>query len=304
MPPYLLAVVEEAWENSWNSLPICSAVMPMPVSATASVIQSRPFSCPWRASMVMVPCSVNLLALLMRFSSACRSRIWSACIVPIAASQLTDDLVAVLRRQRLDGLDHVVDQRRKRERFEMKLHPPGLDLGQVEDVVDQGEQVPARAEHAVERLGVLLSASASSRSISLTPMMALSGVRSSWLILARNCDLCWLASASWRLLSWISSNSRTFSIAIAAWSAKVDDQLDLLVGERPHLGARQCEHADRDAFAQHRNAEHGAKTAESLRLERRCIPDRPAHRGYEPLDLRAVRVPVQMPRSGSTGDTS
>ena len=32
-----------------------------------------------------------------------------------------------------------------------------------------------------------------------------------------------------------SSNSRTFSIAITAWSAKVVDQLDLLVGERPHL---------------------------------------------------------------------
>src|SRR5215469_14910391 len=51
--------------------------------------------------------------------------------------------------------------------------------------------------------------------------MALSGVRSSWLILARNCDLCWLASSSCRLLSWISSNSRTFSMAITAWSAKV-----------------------------------------------------------------------------------
>jgi signal transduction histidine kinase len=31
---------------------------------------------------------------------------------------------------------------------------------------------------------------ASSRSISLTPMMALSGVRNSWLMLTRNCDLC------------------------------------------------------------------------------------------------------------------
>jgi hypothetical protein len=30
-----------------------------------------------------------------------------------------------------------------------------------------------------------------------------------------------LASASCRLLSWISSNNRTFSIAMAAWSAKV-----------------------------------------------------------------------------------
>jgi hypothetical protein len=36
-----------------------------------------------------------------------------------------------------------------------------------------------------------------------------SGVRTSWLMLARNCDLCWLASAIWRLLSWISWNSRT-----------------------------------------------------------------------------------------------
>src|SRR6266566_9870550 len=52
--------------------------------------------------------------------------------------------------------------------------------------------------------------------------MALRGVRSSWLMFARNCDLCWLASASCLLLSWISSNIRTFSIAIAAWSAKVD----------------------------------------------------------------------------------
>src|SRR5262249_52693180 len=58
--------------------------------------------------------------------------------------------------------------------------------------------------------------------ISVRPMMALSGVRSSWLMLARNCDLRSLASASCRLLSWISSNSRTFSMAIAAWSAKVD----------------------------------------------------------------------------------
>src|SRR5262249_45827329 len=51
--------------------------------------------------------------------------------------------------------------------------------------------------------------------------MALSGVRSLWLILARNCDLCWLALSSCRVLSWISSNKRTFSMAIAAWSAKV-----------------------------------------------------------------------------------
>ena len=106
--------------------------------------------------MVTVPFSVNLLALLARLSSACRSRIWSAWIVPRSGVAIDDDPIAVLRRHRLDRLGHVLDQRRQRERFEMKLHPPGLDLGEVEDVVDQREQVAARAEHAIERLDVLL----------------------------------------------------------------------------------------------------------------------------------------------------
>jgi hypothetical protein len=34
------------------------------------------------------------------------------------------DLVGVLCGQRFDGLDNIVDQRRKSEGFEMKLHPP------------------------------------------------------------------------------------------------------------------------------------------------------------------------------------
>ena len=41
------------------------------------------------------------------------------------------------------------------------------------------------------------------------------------------------------------SNRRTFSIAITAWSAKVCDKLDLLVGEGPQLVRAQSEDADR-----------------------------------------------------------
>ena len=41
-----------------------------------------------------------------------------------------------------------------------------------------------------------------------------------------------------------SSNSRTFSIAMTAWSAKVVDKLDLLVGEWAHLIASKREHAN------------------------------------------------------------
>ena len=52
-------------------------------------------------------------------------------------------------------------------------------------------------------------------------MIALSGVRSSWDMLARNSDLCWLATSSCRLLSSISRNSRAFWMARADWVAKV-----------------------------------------------------------------------------------
>ena len=54
--------------------------------------------------------------------------------------------------------------------------------------------------HTIERLERLLRAERAAfvTSISLSPMMALSGVRSSWLMLARNCDLFLLkASSCW-----------------------------------------------------------------------------------------------------------
>ena len=51
-----------------------------------------------------------------------------------------------------------------------------------------------------------------------------------------------------------SSNSRTFSMAITAWSAKVVDQFDLLFGERPDFGA-VSDKTPMDPFAEHRHAE-------------------------------------------------
>ena len=48
---------------------------------------------------------------------------------------------------------------------------------------------------------------------------------------------------------------------------KCRDQLDLLVGEWPHFRARQSQDANRDALAQHWNAEDCAVIAQSLRLD-------------------------------------
>ena len=49
-------------------------------------------------------------------------------------------------------------------------------------------------------------------------------------------------------------------------TAGMGDAAHDLVGERTRLRARQGNYADRYAFAQHRNAEHSAKTAQSLRF--------------------------------------
>ena len=68
---------------------------------------------------------------------------------------INDDAIAVLRGHRLDSFGDILDQRRQRERFEVKLHAPRLDLRQIEDVVDQCKQVPPCAEHPIERLDVL-----------------------------------------------------------------------------------------------------------------------------------------------------
>src|SRR5262249_3740854 len=102
--------------------------------------------------------------------------------------------------------------------------------------------------------------------ISVKPMMALSGVRSSWLMLATNSDLRWLASASLRLVFWVSSDSRTFSIAVTACSANVGTRPTWCAGNGPQAQPRQHERANRFSLAQQRNGEHGAKARSLLRL--------------------------------------
>ena len=75
-------------------------------------------------------------------------------------------------------------------------------------------------------------------------MMALSGVRSSWLMLETNCDLCWLASASWRLFSSISANRRAFWIASTDWAAKVRSRSTVLLANSPGCLAPHHQRAD------------------------------------------------------------
>ena len=83
----------------------------------------------------------------------------------------------------------------------MQLEPAGLDLRQVEDVVDDRQQVQAAVVDVLGELPVARGAERPEHArccmISEKPRTALSGVRSSWLMLARNSDLARLARSAW-----------------------------------------------------------------------------------------------------------
>jgi len=65
--------------------------------------------------------------------------------------KLAEPLIDVERKPDAVALRPLADQRSSRgdrggqmERGNLQVHAPGLDLGEVEDVVDEREQVPAR----------------------------------------------------------------------------------------------------------------------------------------------------------------
>ena len=68
--------------------------------------------------------------------------------------------VLVLLGQLARRADHLVDQRRQHHRFRIELELAGLDLGKIEHLIDQPEQMGAGAMHAAERLLRLLGAEA------------------------------------------------------------------------------------------------------------------------------------------------
>ena len=119
-----------------------SALRPMPVSRTAKLSRTR---CPARGSLRTVtttsPRSVNLTALASRLSRIWRSRVRS---VPIGgrnvALEHVGDVELLLGRARADQVERRLDALAQVERMRLDVHPAGLDLREVEDVVDDRQQ--------------------------------------------------------------------------------------------------------------------------------------------------------------------
>ena len=180
-----------------------------------------------------------------------------------------------------------------------ELELAGFDLGEVEHLVDEAEQVVAGAVHALERLLRFFGAEArrmadhhlgqSDDGVERGAQLVAHAGEELRLVLAR--------LSSWRLLSWISSNSRTFSIAITAWSAKVvASSICLSVNGRTRRRVSE-QNADRSSLAQQRHAEHGADIRPISERRPTYIPGPPEHPRYERSCLRAGPDRSHVPRS-------
>src|SRR5215510_5826008 len=197
VPPYCRAVEESAWVNSSNSLACCSGVIPMPVSATAMSIQLRP-STTFLTRSLTSPCLVNLQALLNRLSRICRSRMGSTVSCPrfSCASRTSRFLFCSASCRAVPMTSSSSGARFTVSGLSSSLPASILERSSTW-LMRPRRWVPARwtrrsgsSAFSVPKRGALLTI------ISVSPMMALSGVRSSWLMLATNCDLCWLAISS------------------------------------------------------------------------------------------------------------
>ena len=135
--------------RSWSS-----GAMPMPVSSTEKRSSTRPSSaraqCTPRTTR---PVSVNLMALPSRLSRICRRRLSSASTTSgRSIGQVEEELQPLVARIHAHHRDELLEQRAQPHRRGVELQVPGPDPGQIEQVVDQGQQVAAAARDRIQRI--------------------------------------------------------------------------------------------------------------------------------------------------------
>jgi sugar phosphate isomerase/epimerase len=115
--------------------------MPIPVSETLSVDRDA---------------NLAVLAELARIAAQIEQRLAQPHLVGMhvldARRAIDDERIAVLRRERVERALEFIHERGDRNGLQMQVEPAGFDLREVEDVVDEREQVPRRAEYPSQRL--------------------------------------------------------------------------------------------------------------------------------------------------------
>ena len=101
---------------------------------------------------------MNLQALLRRLRTICRRRVEIRAQAADALGAFDDQLVAVLNRQGLRGRGSLANRSGQRDFLDVQLQLASLDLGQVEDLVDQVQQMVTGPVDAPERLDQIVLA--------------------------------------------------------------------------------------------------------------------------------------------------
>ena len=146
VPPYLRVVLESACENDWNRRPMPSALRPMPVSRTRKR-QHRALA----RERLAAHRDDDLAALgeLDRVGEQVEQDLAQPGHVAAdrrrhVALEDVGDVETLLGRARADQVERRLDALAQVERMRLDVHPPGLDLREVEDVVDDRQQRVAR----------------------------------------------------------------------------------------------------------------------------------------------------------------
>ena len=121
------------------------------------------------------------------------------------------DLETLALRAHGEQFGQVFDHGGKRERPRFEIETAGFDPGEIEDFLDQRQQRVAGRLHRA-RIGRLFGVSRVSSSRSAMPIMPLSGVRISWLAIARKRDLARFAASDWSRASPSASSDMTRSV--------------------------------------------------------------------------------------------
>ena len=167
VPPYLRAIEASVWLNDWNSRDMPSSVMPMPVSWTDRRTCQPPSTGSVAVVSVTLPVSVNFTAFDSRFRTICRIRPGSPSSRGASPVDTSRSSMAFLSASGRISSAAPWTVAAKVERDRLQVEPPGLDLREVEDVVDYRQQGLARGADAlgvVALLGRQRRSSAAARS--------------------------------------------------------------------------------------------------------------------------------------------
>ena len=198
VPPYLRVVDGSAWTNGRNSRPSSAGVIPHPWSSTSTTSRGRGGSGSTRTrTSTARPGSVNLTALSSRFNSTCRNRVGSVVTARgrgpagTAATRTRRSAARAAATARAS-----VTARHGRHRTHSSSTFPASIFDRSSTSLMSRSRCPPFRRMARTCWVRSASPSRGSSSMSAYPMTAAIGVRTSWLMFARNCDLATFAASA------------------------------------------------------------------------------------------------------------